>query len=137
VSQTYIPLPLRNLIRSRANFHCEYCLVHEDDVLLPHEYDHVVAEQHGGKTEADNLALACIHCNRKKGPNIASIDPETKQLVTLFHPRVHAWDDHFLVHEAYIRPLTSIGRATVHLLGLNDFDRLQSRENLVMVGRYP
>ncbi|MDY7080721.1 MAG: HNH endonuclease [Chloroflexota bacterium] len=25
-----------------------------------------MAEQHGGKTTAENLALACIHCNRQR-----------------------------------------------------------------------
>jgi len=44
-------------------------------VLLPHQPDHIIARQHGGQTTADNLAFACIHCNRHKGPNIASIDP--------------------------------------------------------------
>lgn len=137
MSQSYIALLLRTLVKERAAFRCEYCLVHEDDVLLPHQYDHIIAEQHGGKTEAANLALACIHCNRKKGPNIASLDPETMQLVTLYNPRIHLWNDHFRLHGAYIQPLTPLGRATAHLLGLNDFDRIQSRENLVIIGRYP
>ncbi|MCB0064451.1 MAG: HNH endonuclease [Caldilineaceae bacterium] len=137
MSQTYIAQLLRALVRERANYRCEYCLVHEDDGLLPHECDHIIAEQHGGKTEAENLAFACIHCNRKKGPNLASIDPETGQVVTLFNPRIHSWSKHFRIQEATIVPLTATGRATTNLLGLNAADRLLSRENLVQIGRYP
>lgn len=75
MSRSYIPAPIRRSVIDRAAGRCEYCLVHDEDVLLPHEPDHIIAEQHGGKTELDNLALACIHCNRRKGPNIASTDP--------------------------------------------------------------
>lgn len=136
MSQTYIPASLRNLVKERASHCCEYCLVHEDDVLLPHECDHVVLQQHG-ETEAANLALACIHCNRKKGPNIASVDPETNRVIPLFNPRVDDWDEHIRLNTAYIQRLTSIGRATLQLLDLNAFVRIRSREHLVTIGRYP
>lgn len=49
--------------------------------------DHIVARQHGGPTVLENLALACLHCNRHKGPNIAGTDPSTGEIVRLFHPR--------------------------------------------------
>jgi len=35
----------------------------------------------------ENLALACLHCNQHKGPNIAGRNPETGEIVELFHPR--------------------------------------------------
>jgi len=137
VSQTYIATALRKSIKERAGYHCEYCLVHEDDSLISHECDHIIAEQHGGETESENLAFACMHCNRKKGANIASIDPETRQLAPLFNQRTHVWHEHFNIHQAEIKPLTPIGRATVYLLGLNDQERVRSRANLVDIGRYP
>jgi hypothetical protein len=111
--------------------------VQSEDVLLPHEPDHIVAEQHGGETVFDNLALACIHCNRNNGPNIASIDPETKQLVPLFDPRQNIWNEQFTLDGAYIRPLTPIGRATIQLLKLNDPERIRVRELLIMIEHYP
>ena len=137
MSRTYIPSPLRQLVAERANGRCEYCLVREEDVLLPHQPDHIIATQHGGKTEADNLAFACVHCNRHKGPNIASIDPLSGELVPLFNPRLHVWTDHFALEGAYIQPRTPIGRATVRLLKLNDLRRVQIREALIELGRYP
>lgn len=137
MSPTHVPAALRRLVTERAAGRCEYCLVHSDDVLLPHQPDHIVAEQHGGKTEAENLALACVHCNRHKGPNIASLDPISGQLTPLFNPRTQIWSDYFALEEAYIRPSTSIGRVTVRLLDLNHPDRLRVRQALIEAGRYP
>ena len=78
---------LRAAVRHRAQGRCEYCLIHEEDMLFPHEPDHIIASQHGGVTLLENLALACIHCNRRKGPNLSSVDPDSGALVNLFNPR--------------------------------------------------
>ncbi len=137
MSHTRIPAALRQLVAERANGRCEYCLVRDEDVLLPHQPDHIIAEQHGGKTEAENLALACVHCNRYKGPNIASIDPVSGQLTPLFNPRTHVWSEHFALNGAYIQPRTPIGRVTVQVLKLNDPKRVQIREALIEADRYP
>ncbi len=133
---TYLPPALRQLVRARATGRCEYCRVREVDVLLPHQPDHIIAEQHGGESTADNLALACIHCNRHKGANIASLDPVTGQLAPLFNPRTQAWSDHFILTGVQIIPLTPIGRVTVRLLRLNDPQRLRVRQALVEAGTY-
>jgi hypothetical protein len=34
---------------------------------------------------SENLALACCYCNRYKGPNLAGIDPQYGNIVSLFH----------------------------------------------------
>jgi hypothetical protein len=128
---------LRSAVWQRARGFCEYCLLHEDDALLAHEPDHIIATQHGGLTGSKNLALACCVCNRLKGPNIASVDPATGKLVRLFHPRMDAWTDHFRLDGARIEPLTPPGRATTALLRLNSRRRLSERQALRYVGRYP
>lgn len=56
---------------TRAGNHCEYCLIPTPQYRLPFQVDHIIARQHGGMSMIDNLALACLHCNRFKGPNIA------------------------------------------------------------------
>jgi len=61
MSRTHIPAELRRLVINRANGRCEYCLVPQDAIFAPHQPDHIIAEQHGGETEADNLALSCLH----------------------------------------------------------------------------
>lgn len=86
---------------------------------LPFQIDHIVAEKHGGQTVLDNLALACPHCNRFKGPNIAGLDPDSGQAVPLFHPRNDQWADHFRFEDARIVGKTAIGCVTVQVLAMN------------------
>jgi len=119
------------MIAQRAGRRCEYCLFPEAIALHRHEPDHIIPSQHGGATDPDNLALACLRCNRYKGPNIGSFDPLTDQLVPLFHPRRQTWKQHFKMVDAEIKPLTPEGRVTVRLLRLNDPDRLIERQRLI------
>jgi hypothetical protein len=134
----YISAELRRLVVERASERCEYCLIHQTDAaLFEHEVDHIIAEKHEGQTTDDNLALACFECNRYKGSDIASIDPQTGQVTPLFNPRQQKWIDHFALEGAEIVPITPEGRTTVRLLRLNAAHRLQRREQLVELGRYP
>lgn len=64
---------LAQTVRERAGERCEYCLVPQSARQLRFQIGHIIAEQHGGETVLDNLALACPHCNRYKGPNIAGL----------------------------------------------------------------
>lgn len=131
-----IPDILRGLVRKRARNRCEYCLIAEVFVAL-HEADHIIAGQHRGATAPDNLALACFDCNRRKGPDISSVDPETGRVVPLFHPRRDKWTEHFLLDGTRIIGRTAVGRATVELLRFNDPRRVRVRAELHRVGRYP
>jgi hypothetical protein len=101
------------------------------------QIEHVVAQQHGGPTAADNLALACQHCNSHKGPNLAGIDPDTGQLSRLFHPRRDAWDDHFAWSGHVLVGKTPVGRATVAVLAVNDEDYRVVRAALLAEGVFP
>jgi hypothetical protein len=106
-------------VRERVANRCEYCQLPQVAFPLPFQIDHVRAEKHGGQTVEDNLALACTHCNRHKGPNIAGIDAETGEMVRLFHPRSDSWGQHF-ADGPYLRGKTAIGRATIGVLQMND-----------------
>jgi len=55
---SYIPEALRHEVIDRAKYCCEYCGIHQDDSLYTHEIDHIIPEQHRGKTISDNLCLA-------------------------------------------------------------------------------
>jgi hypothetical protein len=81
----------------------------------------------GGKTVESNLALACTHCNRYKGPNIAGFDSETNQITRLFNPRADIWEEHFTVSGPRIYGKTPIGRVTVNVLRMNSPDQLLVR----------
>ncbi len=133
----YVPAHLRRLVAERADGLCEYCLIHHDDTFFGCEIEHVISEKHGGLTTPENLALACMTCNRQKGTDIASISAQSGQLCRLFNPRTDRWSDHFQLHGAVIRPLTDIGEVTAKLLAFNDLDRLAEREALIAVQRYP
>lgn len=126
---------LRSLVRQRAGDVCEYCrLPQAASRIVRFHVEHVIALQHGGQTEPDNLALACSYCNFHKGPNIAGLDPESGQIVPLFHPRRDRWADHFAWERTVVVGRTAIGRATVELLAMNDWQRVEVRENLQALG---
>lgn len=134
MSQTYIPASMRRQVRERARDRCEYCLIPEMVTFTPHWIDHIVAEKHGGKTEPENLAYACIMCNQHKGSDLSSIDPETSQITVLFNPRRDQWQDHFQLLGNKIEARTAIGRATARLLRLNHPDRLSERQLILNAG---
>ena len=121
----------------RAGKRCEYCLIHQQDSLYVHEIDYIIPFKHRGETNADNLCLACLECNRHKGSDFGSFDPETEQITPLFNPRQQIWDDHFRLEGARIIPLSSVGRVTVFVLNLNDEIRVRARMALLQAGRYP
>ena len=126
---------VRELVVRRAGNRCEYCRIPQ--ALLPfHTFhiEHVVARQHGGTDDPSNLCLACDRCNAHKGPNLSSIDPETNQVVKLFHPRHQPWQEHFTFRGAEILGFTPTGRATVRLLRMNDDRRLVLRAELIVLG---
>jgi hypothetical protein len=127
---------LRRAVADCAHHCCEYCGISDEATLAPHEPDHIIGEQHGGETTLANLAYACFRCNRYKGPNIATRDPQTGSLVPLFNPRTERWSTHFRLDGAAIIPLTPVGRGTVSLLRFNDEQRLLLRAELLRQGRY-
>jgi hypothetical protein len=86
---------LADLVRRRAGNCCEYCRLPQAASSTRFQIDHIIAEQHGGKTVASNLALSCLADNNHKGPNLAGIDPRTGKKVWLFNPRRHSWSRHF------------------------------------------
>src|SRR5207247_10906540 len=110
---------LEELVRRRARFRCEYCRLPEALVSTPFQFDHIIAQSHGGPTAADNLAFACFHCNNFKGTNLAGVDPEAGQVVRLFHPRRDKHEEHFRWEGAILIGLTAGGRATIAPLRLN------------------
>ena|SRR5579883_2988952 len=134
MSTTYIPASLRKQVYERSKGSCEYCLIPGVASFAPHEIDHIIAEKHGGLTEAENLALSCTLCNKYKGSDLSSIDPETGEIVPLYHPRKDLWHEHFQLKDAEVIALTAKGRVTIRLLHLNRRDRVEERQLLLQAG---
>lgn len=125
---------LVNQIRQVAGDRCDYCRMLTSFDPLPFQVDHIIAEQHGGKTVLDNLAWSCLHCNKHKGPNIAGIDPVTGRLVALFHPRRQSWERHFVWDGPILVGRTQSARATIKVLAINDPDSVDFRAELIEEG---
>jgi hypothetical protein len=109
--------------------------VHEPE--RPFHVEHIIATSHRGTDARENLALACQLCNLLKGPNLSGIDPDTDELVRLFHPRKDVWEDHFRFDGPVIVGLTDIGRTTAWLLEMNSDDRVELRATLMALGEWP
>jgi hypothetical protein len=134
---SYISERLRSQVYERAGGRCEYCLYHERYSIKAHEIDHIYAEKHGGVTLDDNLCLSCAYCNRFKGSDLASLDPQTGEPAFLFHPRLDRWDEHFRRIGAQIEGISPKARTTVRLLHMNDDEQFLQREVLIEFGLYP
>jgi hypothetical protein len=103
-----------------------------DDTVF--QIDHIIAASHGGPTRASNLCLACFSCNSFKGPNLSGVDPKTRKIVPLFHPRRHKWARHFFWDGPRLAGRTPTGRATVVTLRINLDHRVAHRHELIDEG---
>jgi 5-methylcytosine-specific restriction endonuclease McrA len=113
----------RQLVRSRANYLCEYC--HSPERICANRFtiDHIIPQSLGGSDVPDNLAYACRRCNDRRYNFIAGFDSPTQTIVPLFNPRQQQWSEHFVwtADGREIVGITPIGRATCQRLDLNDF----------------
>ena len=126
---------IRRLVAQRAANRCEYChLPQAAAPLALFHVEHIVAQQHVVDDSMENLALACPDCNRYKGPNVATVDPQSRQLIVLFNPRLDLWDDHFQRDGPRITGRSPIGEATVRLLQMNSNKRVELRRELQSSG---
>lgn len=107
---------VRQALRERAGYMCEYC--HSPERLSANRFtaEHVIPKSLGGSDELDNLALACCRCNERRYNFVAGIDPETQEIVPIFNPRQQKWQERGVVIEG----TTLIGRVTCIRLDLND-----------------
>jgi hypothetical protein len=125
---------LLDKIWRRAQSRCEYCRIPHPQYKLPFQIDHIIARKHNGPSTLDNLALACFHCNRFKGPNIAGFDGDPRQPIRLFHPRNDIWGEHFFYQDAWLIGRTPIGRVTIKVLAMNADNLLSLRSALLQEG---
>ena len=116
---------LRRIVMDRAFDRCEYCQMPQLLVASSHQVDHIVAEKHGRATSEINLALSCSLCNLRKGSDIASLDPETGELMRLFNPRDQSWREHFRFDDGEIKGLPKLAERPFIF-----FNSIRSNESL-------
>lgn len=125
---------LRQLVQQRGNARCEFCHLPEEYSFHPFQVDHIIAEKHGGRTVAENLAWSCFYCNTYKGPCISSWNEEKQDVVRLFNPRRDDWSEHFEWNGPILVPKTDIGDGTIRVLFINHPDAVAVRRLLLEYG---
>jgi hypothetical protein len=127
----------RAQVIARAGNRCEYCHLPQECYEATFHVEHISAQQHGTDDRLTNLAWCCPRCNRKKGPNLAGVDPLTQAAILLFHPRNDQWHEHFHWNGPVLIGMTPTARATIAVLDLNNGDRVRVRESLITEGMFP
>lgn len=135
----YIPVTLKQRIRAQFSDCCAYCHTAEYLTVVIFEVEHIIPQVASGKTELDNLCLACPTCNRHKATRQTAFDPQTRTVVPLFHPQRNRWSDHFAWSEdnTMIVGLTAIGRATIEALKMNRPQLVRVRRMWVRMSEHP
>lgn len=139
MSRTRISSSLREAVARRSRHRCSYCLTTERIVGARFTVDHIIPESLGGATTLENLCLACWSCNLHKHDRITALDPDTGEMVRLFHPNQQNWSEHFVWRSdgLLIVGLTPIGRATVEALQLNRAPLVNARRLWRDAGWHP
>jgi hypothetical protein len=139
MSNAFLSEQQRHAIAERAYHLCEYCRCPEAYALQSFECEHIIPLSRGGGHEMTNLAWACGGCNRFKASHINAIDPQSGELVPLYHPRLHHWEEHFVwgADLSLLFGKTALGRATIELLRMNRPGVVNLRQLLVLVNKHP
>jgi hypothetical protein len=107
---------VREQVRQRAGFACEYCRVTETDAAGELAIDHFRPRIEGGTDELDNLLYCCFRCNLYK----ADYWPGPGGGPGLWNPRIDARDVHLLtLMDGRLYPVTPTGEFTLRRLRLN------------------
>jgi hypothetical protein len=126
-------------VAQRAERRCEYCRAPETVFNFRFEVEHILPRVDRGPDELPNLALSCGACNSYKRDFTSALDPESGEVVPLFHPRREIWAEHFFFDDESLelRGLTPQGRATVVRLKMNDAFQIEARARWVQSELYP
>lgn len=111
VSQT-----VRQSVRERAYFKCEFCGISETDSGGELTTDHFQPQSKDGSDQADNLVYCCFRCNTFKSDYWGDEPGKTP----LFNPRNDSYDEHFWLSDSgRLLALTDVGEFSIKLLRLN------------------
>jgi hypothetical protein len=131
---------VRDQVRQRANFCCEYCGIREIDTGGLLTIDHFRPTSKGGTDDLDNLIYSCVRCNQYK----LDYWPKSDDQPTLWNPRQEPSDRHFReLDDGTLYPLTPAGVLTLERLRLNRSPLIahrlrqrQERERIRLLTRY-
>lgn len=107
---------VRQIIRQRARYACEFCGVTETDAGGELTIDHFHPQTKGGTDTLENLLYCCYRCNQYKA-DYWPIQPGEPHL---WHPQHEPLDRHLLLlADGTLHPITEVGVFTLQRLRLN------------------
>ncbi len=107
---------IREQVRQRAHFACEFCSVTEADTGGQLTIDHFKPRARGGGNSLGNLVYCCVRCNQYK----QDYWPTSSDDPSLWNPRLEPALQHFLnLDDGILYPLTPTGALTLKRLRLN------------------
>jgi hypothetical protein len=121
MSLSAIPRELRERVFQRDNGRCRYCGLAQVGQGSMFHINHVIPRSRGGATVEQNLVLQCPWCSLHKSNKLQSVDPQSGELIQLFHPMNDDWSKHFqLGSDGTCVGTSPTGRATVDALQMNE-----------------
>jgi len=107
---------LREHVRQRANYACEFCGISETDTGGQLTVDHFQPRSKGGTDDEGNLFYCCTRCNLYK----SDYWPDSPNDLVLWNSRQESIANHFVeLVNGQLHPLTSVGTFTLKRLRLN------------------
>jgi hypothetical protein len=107
---------VREAVRTRAQFACEYCGVRETDSGDLLTIDHFQPVGKGGDDSLENLVYCCMRCNQYKG----DYWPGSLSAPMLWNPRQESTVAHVVeLDNDTLEALTPAGALSINLLHLN------------------
>ncbi len=131
---------IREEVRRRADFMCEFCGISETDSGGELTIDHFRPKSKGGDDSPGNLIYCCIRCNQYK----LDYWPDNDGGMMLWNPRSENSDSHFFeLDDGRLYPLTATGSFTLKRLRLNRpplvanrLNRHKNAENMRLLKQY-
>jgi len=124
---------IREKVRQRAGFACEFCGITEADSGGYLTVDHFRPKSKGGEDRLNNLLYCCIHCNQYK----LDYYPNNPGDPVLWNPRQESASSHFFeFDDGNLFPLTETGAFTIRRLRLNRPPLIAYRQRKIKIDQY-
>lgn len=107
--------------------------------MVTFEFEHIVPLSLGGRTEFENLCLACPTCNRHKADRVAVRLGLEGLEIPFFHPHRDRWEEHFSWNDdaTILIGLTVTGKVTIETFRMNRQQMLRVRRIWTSMNEHP
>ncbi|MDQ3179883.1 MAG: HNH endonuclease [Acidobacteriota bacterium] len=121
---------IKQTVRERANFACEYCGVSEQNAGGELTIDHFRPQSKDGGDGLENLVYACVRCNLYKSDYWVEPPDNLNLWNPCFEPaEIHFWQ----ADDGHLYALTEKGTLSIRILNLNRPQLIAYRQNQRML----